>query len=150
MTLDHRSGPTEIDEQYLDELRGYRKDLLTIQKEQIGSYDKAILSLSGGGIGISIAFADKFSDGVPEVSNWLLCAWIAFGLAIALNVGSYLTSSHDIEIEIQKVRQSVQAGGTDIRSGNPWRNITVGLNAMSLVAFVFGVGLFGLHAYSAA
>lgn len=148
MATDRRSGSAEIDEQYLDELRGYRQDLLTIQKEQIGSYDKAILSLSGGGIGISIAFADKFSDGVPEVGIGLLGSWIAFSFAIAFNVGSYLTSSHDIEVEIQKVRESVQAGGTEIQSGNSWRTITMTLNALSLVAFVGGVLCFGYHAYS--
>ena len=138
----------EVDEQYLEELRGYRHDLLSIQKEQITSYDKAILSLSGGALGITIAFSDKFGGDTPTVTLALLAAWGAFSAAIAFNVLSYLFSSYDMESEIEKVRQSIQAGGTEIISGNKWRRATQWVNVLALVAFIGGVGLFGYHAYS--
>lgn len=139
----------EVDEQYINELRGYRHDLLSIQKEQIISYDKAILSLSGGALGITIAFSDKFGGStIPTVTWALLAAWAAFSIAIAFNVLSYLFSSYDMEVEIEKVRQSIIMGGEELASGNRWRRATQCVNILALVAFIGGVGLFGYHAYS--
>jgi len=92
--VDHVDGETddpepdvpEIDEQYLDELRGYRHDLLTLQNEQISSYDKAILSLSGGALGVTIAFADKFGGDIPVVTWSLLASWGAFSTACSATI----------------------------------------------------------------
>lgn len=147
-TEDTNSNADEADQRYLDELRGYRQDLLAIQKDQITSYDKAILSLSGGALGVTIAFADKFGGEAPVVTLALLSAWAAFCAAICFNVLSYLSSSWDMEVEIEKVRQSIQSGGLEITSGNKWRFATQALNFLSLVAFIIGVGLFGFHAYN--
>lgn len=156
MQVDHEDGETdvnqpgipEVDERYLDELRGYRHDLLTLQNEQITSYDKAILSLSGGALGITIAFADKFGGDVPIVTWALLASWGAFSTAIGFNVISYLFSSYDMEAEVEKVRSSIQAGGTEFRSGNGWRSATQIVNVLALLAFIVGVGLFGYHAHT--
>lgn len=145
---DIQPNAPEIDEQYLDELRGYRHDLLALQNEQITSYDKAILSLSGGALGITVAFADKFGGGVPVVTWALLASWGAFSMAIGFNVISYLFSSYDMEAEVEKVRLSIQAGGTEFRSGNRWRRATQGVNVLALFAFIVGVGLFGYHAHT--
>lgn len=137
----------EIDDCYLNELRGYRHDLLSIQKEQITSYDKAILSLSGGALGVTIAFADKFGGAEPIVTWPLLSAWGCFSVAITLNVLSYLFSSFDVEVEVEKVRVSIQAGGSDIVHGNNWRRATQLTNILALVGFIGGVVLFGAYAY---
>lgn len=145
---DAQSEDHKIDEQYLDELRGYRQDLLTIQKEQTTSYDKAILSLSGGALGVTIAFADKFGGDTPTVTWSLLASWSAFCTAICFNVLSYLFSSYDMEAELEKVRKSIQAGGIEFESGNGWRRATQRVNILALAAFILGVGLFGYHAYA--
>lgn len=150
MSETENNGPISAqDEQaYLNELRGYRHDLLAIQKEQITSYDKAILSMSAGALGISIAFSDKFGGDDPVVTWALLASWAAFCVAITINVLSYLFSSYDMEIELEKVRRSIQSGGTEIVSGNWWRKATQWANCVSLIAFLTGVGLFGLHAHT--
>ena len=147
-TDDAGSGVSKIDEQYLDELRGYRHDLLALQNEQISSYDKAILSLSGGALGITVAFADKFGGDIPVVTWALLASWGAFSTAIGFNVISYLFSSYDMEAEVEKVRSSIQTGGTEFRSGNRWRSATQYTNVLALLAFMVGVGLFGYHAHT--
>ena len=138
-----------IHQDYLNELRSHRHDLLAIQKEQVASYDKAIFGLSGGALGVTIAFADKFSEGVPEVTWALLGAWGAFSAALLLNAFSHLSSNYDMEKEIGKVLDSIKENGSDFPSGNFWRRITEACNMLALVAFTGGVCLFGLHAYTA-
>ncbi len=132
---------------YISELRNHRRDLITIQKEQTTSYDKAILTLSGGALGISIAFADKFGGNPPPVTHALLATWGSFSLAICFNILSHLFSSYDMGVEIEKVSASIQSGGAEIVSGNRWRQATHGANILAIIAFLAGVVCFSSHAY---
>jgi len=60
-----------------EELFKYRADLITGRQKAQEQFDKAVLSLSGGALGVSFTFVDKFvpKGSVVEHSNLLIIAW---------------------------------------------------------------------------
>lgn len=100
-------------------------------------FDKSLLALSGGGLGITIAFLKDVVGTKPPIgSGWLLAAWICWALSLTSILFSHLTSS-------KASRKALEA--TDLRTiyltmgASPWSIATRILNILAAVAFVGGV-----------
>lgn len=74
---------------YLEE----RKLLIDAEREGSRSFDKAVLTLAAGALGLSVTFVDKIAP-VPQATIlWLLVAsWIFFGFSIIVTLSSFITS----------------------------------------------------------
>ena len=71
-----------------------RRNLLqTLETEAQKTYDKAVMSLSGGALGLSFAFVKDVGP-LDEASAKLLLmlAWAAWGVSLALILSSHFTS----------------------------------------------------------
>ena len=75
------------------EIYTVRKQWIDIITESSKQYDKSILFVSSGAIAISLTFIANIIDKAATSSKWLiLCAWAGFGLSMAVNLVSFLTS----------------------------------------------------------
>lgn len=118
-------------------LREYREKLLELEQQMQSSYDKAVMTLSGGALGISLTFIKDVASKTPlHAPNWLLCAWICWGLSITGVLFSFFSSSMALR---RAVRQ------TDIGTmymeavGGPWNIVTSILNPLAGLLFLLGV-----------
>ena len=103
-------------------------------------YDKAILALSGGAFGVSIAFLKDIAPAFEEGTRcWLIIAWVAFVAAICSSLTSFLVSISAFRYleEFVDARQgSPQTAPTTFKQSR--NDITTGLNILSLTCFVVG------------
>lgn len=118
-------------------LNEYRKMLESYAFEAANAYDKAIMSLSGGALGVSFAFVKNIvTKPAPDTVIWLWYAWISLGVSLASIIVSMLFSQKAIRTAITQVDDgtiySVQPGGCS-------SYFTTFLTWLSGICFVVGV-----------
>jgi hypothetical protein len=75
------------------ELSDYRQFLIGAEQKSQEDYDKTVLALSGGALGISFAFLDKLLVHGPIVRPGLLVlAWSSWAVSVILVLVSYYLS----------------------------------------------------------
>ena len=94
-----------MDEQALKLYAEYRGRLETQLQAAYDQFDKAILTLSGGALALSIGF---IKDVVPlSRAVWkplLISSWVGFAVAVLLTVVSFLVSQRAYELQIQSAQ----------------------------------------------
>jgi hypothetical protein len=144
-----RRVPNELYSSYIDE----RKTLCSAELDLGKSFDKWILTLAGGALGLSITFANEFSVGLAGAGGIVLAvAWVFFGGAIMLALMSVYQSpkahedfrdimDQEMEVERSDPKQTqdywARVRARQLRCPR-WRRIPK-LNLWSLGCFMFGV-----------
>jgi len=109
--------------------------------EVSGRYDKWILTLSGGALGLSITFIEKIAQNpTPGALSWLKCSWGCLVISLLAALLSLVTS----QSAIRENRKELDLAHSEKRAPSlsfpRWfTNITNGLNWGSLSLFIFGV-----------
>ena len=144
--MDPQEGRTKSKyEVYLEE----RKLLVDAEREGARTFDKAILTLAAGALGLSVTFVDKIAPLPQATTLWLLVAsWISFGFSIIVTLSSFITSQWacirqreilDTEwLNSSQEQKSIQ---------NCWTRVTNALNVVSILSFVTGVIFLCLFAF---
>lgn len=83
-----------------DQTSEHRQHLVLAEQKAQEDYDKSILSLSGGALGISITFVEKIAGKTPTVLWMLDWAWICWVASVAFVVLSYSTSRWSLRCAI--------------------------------------------------
>jgi hypothetical protein len=119
------------DEAIITEYRGLLTQ--TEQKSQ-ADFDKALLALSGGALGISFTFL-KDIVGKSNASHlgFVVSAWIGWTLSATCILCSFFTSIQALRRAIEQLDQGTIA--TE-RPGKAWDCATTVLDAMGLIFFV--------------
>ena len=127
------------------ELSEYRNHLILAEQKAQEDYDKTIIALSGGGLGISFAFLENVVGTSAIVSPTLLfSSWICWAFSILCVLASYFTSHLALRSAIQKV----DAGTIyQKRPGGFIDLITKFCNAAGGLLFFVGVILIALFVY---
>lgn len=87
-----------------EQLAQYRQHLVLAEQKAQETYDKTLLSLSGGAFGITFAFVDKFLGGQPVSSTkCLVYSWFCLGLSAAVVLASHLFSQRALRSAIHQV-----------------------------------------------
>jgi hypothetical protein len=75
-------------------ISAYRDSLLTMEQKMQGDYDKAVMTLSGGALGVSFTFLKEVvrQAGISSPS-YLLAAWICWGASATCTLFSFYTSA---------------------------------------------------------
>ena len=129
----------ETRREYLDE----RKLLITLEAESSRSFDKAMLTLSGGALGFSLAFMRDFT-GHPQGLECLRWAWAALAACLLITVWSFRLS----QLSLGKQRKILDAKERSRRKEstkqeadvpNRWATSTEVLNWVSGVLFTAGI-----------
>lgn len=120
-----------------DDLSEYRKHLQNAEQKSQEDFDKTVLSLSGGALGISFIFLKDVIGPNPIVQPFLLfSAWVAWGLSTFSVLSSYYLS----HLALRKAMRQVD--DNTIRNQKPggfYSVCTAALNAMGALLFVAGV-----------
>lgn len=116
----------------------YRALLTEIEQKSQEDYDKAVFALSGGALGVSFAFVKDIVGEVPiQHPNWLLAAWIFWGLSVSCVLFSFFFSQMALRKAINQfdkgeIRKVERPGG--------WFDIaTAALNVAGGVLFLAGI-----------
>jgi hypothetical protein len=120
-----------------------RQSYDTAELEVSGRYDKWILTLAGGALGLSITFIEKIAKApTPETLCWLKGAWFFLIAALLLALVSLVTS----QSAIRENRSELDAANTEGRAPELkfpkwWTTLTNWLNWTSLASFIIGASL---------
>ncbi len=117
----------------------YRNNLIQAEQKSQDSYDKSIISLSGGALGISLIFyKDVIGSNAPIYHELLIWSWGIWAASIATVVVSYFLSRLSLRKAIEQTDKNDFSGGVGGWAAK-WTSFA---NALSGVLFVSGIGLF--------
>ena len=120
---------------YLEE----RKLLVEAELEQSRLFDRAILTLSAGAFGLSLAFIRQIAPTIKVGSQFLLtCSWACFSLSILSTLVSFLTSQSACSKQ-RDILESEYFNHNNKSEKNKAAVWTKRLNIVSIVTFILGV-----------
>lgn len=121
----------------------YRKDVANVIRRSEQSYDKSLLYLTAGALGLSIAFIKNVvGANVIQYKWFLISAWTTWGLSLLSILASYRTSRKSHWIVLDQLKE----GYTGDQWGGIYNKITDYLNCATGVLFTAGVALMILFA----
>jgi hypothetical protein len=120
-------------------LPDYRKENVAAAAKAQDDYDKAILSLSGGALGVSFAFIKDIVGPGPVVRQYFLfAAWVAWAVSASCTLLSFYTSDQ----ALRKAIRQTDLKKIDREKPGGWiAALTAVLNAGAGLLFLLGVGL---------
>jgi hypothetical protein len=110
----------------------YRQTLVEAHQKSSEAYDKAIMTLAGGALAISITFVHNVAPH-PKEKGWLAWSWGLLAVSLLLIFASFLASQQAILREIAK-RDKRPVSRWDM-----WGGATTAINLLSGAAFIAGV-----------
>jgi len=120
----------------------YRRQLIALEQKAQESYDKTLLSLSGGALGVSFAFVTGFVErGSMQASGLLIGAWFSWALSLASTLASHFTGQAALRRAIQELDSGRSA------RGGCYDRFTAILNAAAGLFFLAGVALVGIFVW---
>jgi len=120
-----------------DDLSDYRKHLQIAEQKSQEDFDKTVLSLSGGALGISFVFLkDVIGPNPISEPGLLFAAWVAWGSSTFCVLASYYASHLALREAINQIDKKTIRNG---RPGGAYNLITACLNAAGAVLFLIGV-----------
>lgn len=119
----------------------YRKILLDRQLSNSEKYDGALLSLSTGVLGLSLAFIKDIAPIGDLIIVWILItSWALFAISIILTITSYITSQKGINTQLEYAEKYYLKGNKDyLNKENPYSVWTERCNLYSGACFIFAL-----------
>ena len=122
-------------------LLAYREQLVTLEQKSQGEYDRTVMALSGGALGVSFAFVDAFlKDGPAQDAHFLALAWASWVASLVCVLTSHYFGTLAIRKAIGQVDRGVVRSETP---GGLFDLLTTGLNGAGGLLFVLGAALAG-------
>ncbi len=124
----------------------YRQWLISAEHKSQDDFDKAVLALSGGALGISFVFVrDIIGSGAIHNSGWLLAAWLLWALSSLAILASFFAS----HLALRRAVQQCDDGSIYSQTpGGMFAWTTRSLNALGAIVFVTGVCFMALFVHS--
>jgi len=121
-----------------EHLLKYRQELIDAKNASQDELDKALLSLSAGAFGITIAFLNSISASPPIQTGWLYTSWICWGLTISISLVAFYLSviSHEKDLKILNSKPDLLY---EKNRKDPINTAVKALNVISLVLFITGL-----------
>jgi hypothetical protein len=118
------------------QLEEYRTHLVEARQKAFEDFDKTVLALSGGALGVSFAFVkDLVGPGPLSCKSCLLTAWICWGTSVVTVLISYFSS----QLALDRSIAEVDAGSRPRRPGGVFWWLTTILNALGGLLFLLGL-----------
>lgn len=119
----------------------YRKILLDRQLSNSEKYDGALLSLSTGVLGLSLAFIKDIVPIGDLIIVWvLIVSWALFAISIILTITSYITSQKGINTQLEYTEEYYLKGNKGyLKKENPYSVWTECFNLSSGVCFILAL-----------
>lgn len=115
----------------------YRQWLISAEQKAQDDFDKSVLSLSGGALGISFIFVKEIvGPGVIHHSVWVLTAWLSWAFSSLAILASFFASHLALR---RAIRQCDDGSIYSQTPGGIFSSVTRNLNALGALLFVVGV-----------
>ena len=126
-----------------------RRPMVEDKKHSSGAFDKAVLSLSGGALALSLIFIKQVAPSpVAGSLPFVAVAWFGFAAAAVCMSASLLTSQYAIQHQINVLDLEYQANPAKPgEAKNIWSAATQLLNWLAISLFVIGVALFASFSF---
>lgn len=124
----------------------YRQSLIAAEQKAQDDFDKAVLSLSGGALGVSFIFVkDIIGPAAIHHSKLLLAAWLLWAFSSLAILASFFAS----HLALRRAIQQCDDGSIYKQTpGGIYAKATRNLNASGAVLFVAGVCFMAAFIYS--
>jgi len=118
----------------------YRQALVTAEQAMQGEFDKAVLTLSGGALGVSFTFLKDIAGAKTHLFVWaLLASWILWTVSITCVLASYFCSTK----AFRKALNDNDSQTIYMTLANSWWAVSTKiLNYVGGALFVIGLGCF--------
>ena len=120
-----------------EQMTEYRNWLVAADQKSSESYDKAVMTLAGGALGLSLTFLKDIVKAAHPDFLWLLgTSWFCLTLSLTCILVSMLSSQWALRKAIKQVDQGLLPVA---RAGGRFAVITEVLNIASAATLVIGV-----------
>lgn len=109
------------------------------------AYDKHLLTLASGALGLTLLFVEKIASD-PSWKFFLVASWVTFAACILSCLIAMHLSQLAIRREAEINEDSFQYPPSEYDGDNAYIPIVMNLNRAALVLFILGVALFILFA----
>ena len=138
-----KTEETKEEANYLD---SYRDHLVVARQKAQEDYDKTVVTLSGGALGVTFAFLEKVTgNGPAAIPELLFAAWLCWAASITSVLTSYFLS----RLSLHKAIEQVDSDEPPPQNAGGWMRVATEIfNVLSGIFFVFGVlgaAIFVLH-----
>ena len=90
------------------QMDNYRQHLIVAEQKSQAEYDKWVIALSGGALGVSFAFLkDIVGTKIIVATGWLLAAWICWTVGICSGRASHFFSSLALRRAINQTDEKI-------------------------------------------
>ena len=119
----------------------YRDWILQAEQKAQDDFDKTVITLSGGAIGVSFTYVKDLLGGKFHASGFLVAAWLAWTLSVAVVLLSFYVS----RLALDKTMEQVDDGTIDDvmkrgdRPGGRYAKIIAWLNPIGGLLFLAGL-----------
>ena len=118
-------------------IAAYRNVLIALETKSQTEYDRLVVALSGGALGISFAFVERFVGDDPPLALWtLMAAWVAWVCSLALMLGSHFFSTKALRKAVIQVDEKKTY--TEWVLVNKYDRLVGRLNAFGGITFILG------------
>lgn len=130
-----------MNEQTLKIYDEYTRHLLECRRLSFEHFDKAILTLSSGGLGLSITFIHNIVSPYSAINKIaLVTAWVSFALSVLSTLVSFITSQFAFDRQISLAEEYyVKNNEEALKKRNKPALVTRLLNIMSAFFFIMAV-----------
>ena len=128
-----------------EELVRYRDQLVLASEDTQRSYDRTVITLSAGALGVSFALVKTLAEqGSVSHSLLLFASWLAWGVSLVSMLFSFFFSQKALRAAIKKVDEDKE----DPLPGGNWATATDAANYVGGLSFLGGVVLFGIFLWN--
>jgi hypothetical protein len=116
----------------------YREELIASNRISSEQFDKAILTLSAGGLGLSVGFVKDIAP-VEQVLflSILICSWALFCASILITLTSFVLSQISVERQLEYAKEYYLNDKPEFQNKvNPYTRATRLTNIISGIFFV--------------
>lgn len=129
-------APQDETTDFEKQLQIHRDKLQTGESDNQREYDKAVIALSGGALGISIGLLkDVFARDAVTGTGFLLTAWILWTISLTATLYSFYFSAKAFREELKRLDDST----IYLPNRNWWTTLTEYFNAASGILFIVGI-----------
>lgn len=133
-----QEGLIEQDNSKLQIKAEYRYTLLDLEQKSIESFDKTVLYLSGGALGLSMAFLQNIIVSAAAVQvGYLIVAWVCWAFSLVFTLLSFWLSAAAMRKAIKQTDDNLL--GME-RPGGWWDRATRATTLLGGISFILGVG----------
>lgn len=126
-------------------LNKYIEEVNQCETKAAEQFDKNLMTLSSGALGISLTFLSKHS--YSSDINFLYISWFCFGATVTLSIFSYFVNVAGLNWQLEKTKQHYQLDSkTDYPEidKNPFRQALYVMSWFAAVSFILGLIFTGL------